>query len=338
MASQLDGYGPHHHHHHCPPRPPWWPHHLPWPFWFWTPYDHTQIVSRSQPFQREAIRTAEMIGSEPPPGATDKSKVPEPDCPEFKHQHQHEVSKPLDSTPWPPIKLEGVIVCVDYSDFLAWTLPFNRDRFDNLIVVTTPGDTKTQGLCSHYHVRCVTTDVFHAGGRAFNKAAGINVGLRTFKADGWVIHMDADILLPPRAKEMIERSQPRTDTIYGIDRMNCPDFESAMKFFANPEEQYYKQAFLQFNAFEMGSRLIREQGYVPIGFFQMWHPQGSGIKLYSEVHDDHNNHSDVTHAEQWPRNRRGFIPEIVGVHLQSENDGRGNNWRGRKSKPFGPSK
>ena len=35
--------------------------------------------------------------------------------------------------------LEGIIVCVNYSDFLAHTLPYNKTHFDNLIVVT---DTK----------------------------------------------------------------------------------------------------------------------------------------------------------------------------------------------------
>lgn len=230
------------------------------------------------------------------------------------------------------------MVCVDYSDFLAWTLPHNRAQFDSMVVVTTPEDKKTQALCSHYHVKCVTTDVFYENGYAFNKAAGINVGLKSLSRKGWVVHMDADILLPPRAKEMLERSQPNKDFIYGLDRMNCPDFPSLVKFMAEPEQQYAGQAYVCFNAFPMGARLVIESGYVPIGFFQMWNPTGSGVQLYSEKHDYKNNHSDVEHALQWPRNRRGFIPEIVSVHLESEASPQGQNWRGRKSKPFVPGK
>lgn len=238
--------------------------------------------------------------------------------------------------PWPNIFIEVVIVCVDYGDFLAWTLPLNRHQFDGMIIVTTPADTKTQDLCSHYHVRCVTTDAFYHDGLAFDKAAGINAGISQLSRTGWVAHMDADIVLPPRAKEMIERSQPNPEFIYGIDRMNCPSFPDFVNFMCEPELQYYKQAFLHANAFELGSRLVREQGYVPIGFFQMWNPAATGIQSYCAKHDETNNHSDVNHAEQWPRNRRGFIPEIVALHLMSENDNHGNNWRGRRSKPFKP--
>lgn len=236
--------------------------------------------------------------------------------------------------PWPFIFIEVVIICVDFADILAWTLPFNRNQFDGMVVVTAPHDQRTKDLCEHYHIRCVVTDVFYKGGKAFDKAAGINEGMKVLSKRGWIAHMDADILLPPRAKEMIDRSQPNTDFIYGIDRMDVPSFRDFVNFVSNPELQYYKQAFLHANAFKKGARLIREQGYVPIGFFQLWHPKGSGIDSYCTEHDIYNNHSDVNHAEQWPRNKRGFIPEIVALHLMSENDGHGNNWQGRKSKPF----
>ena len=236
--------------------------------------------------------------------------------------------------PWPSIHIEAVIVCVNYADFLAWTLPFNRNQFDGLVVVTTPADTQTQKLCEHYHVQCVQTDVFYQNGAKFDKAAGINEGLKVLSRRGWVVQMDADILLPPRAKEQIGRSQPNPDFIYGIDRINCPSFEAFIKFISDPELQYRGQAFLAANAFDMGSRLVIESGYVPIGFFQMWNPSGSGVDEYSTLHDEHNDHCDVTHGELWPRNRRGFIAEIIALHIMSEDTGAGNNWNGRVSKPF----
>ena len=229
--------------------------------------------------------------------------------------------------------LECVIICVDYADFLAWTLPFNRPHFDRLIVVTSTTDKKTQKLCEHYHVRCVQTDAFFRDEKAFDKAAGLNIGLEQLELKDWVAVMDADIMLPPRAKEMIERSQPNKDFIYGIDRVNCPNFESLMDFISEPEMQYFGQAFVAMNRFDMGARLVCEQGYVPIGFFQLYHPKCSQTLRYCERHDSHGNHSDMNHASQWPRNRRGFIPEVIGIHLSSDGDSQ-NNWRGRKSKAF----
>ena len=241
--------------------------------------------------------------------------------------HQHKA---------PSIHIEAVVVCVDYADFLAWTLPLNQRQFDDLIVVTSTADLATQKLCDHYHVRCVTTDVFFANGLAFNKAAGINVGMQHMSRRGWMVHLDADILLPPRTKELIERSYPNEDFIYGIDRMDIPSFEDHVKFMCDPEAQYKGQAYVQANAHDMGSRLVVEDGYLPIGFFQLWHPVTSGVHKYCEQHDAENNHSDANHARQWPRNKRGFIPEIIGAHLSSEIVELGQNWRGRKSKYFGP--
>lgn len=59
------------------------------------------------------------------------------------------------------MKLECVVVCVDYSDFLNWTLPFNRQLFDKMIVVTAPHDTRTQQICEKWYVECLVTDVFY---------------------------------------------------------------------------------------------------------------------------------------------------------------------------------
>ncbi len=90
------------------------------------------------------------------------------------------------------MKLEAVVVCVNYSDFLAWTLPNNKTFFDNMVVVTSSKDLRTQKLCEFWHVKCVVSDVCYESGAEFDKGKMINVGLKALDGVGWVVHLDAD--------------------------------------------------------------------------------------------------------------------------------------------------
>jgi hypothetical protein len=234
------------------------------------------------------------------------------------------------------MKIEAVIVSVDYGDFLAYSLPANKRHFDNLVVVTAPHDEHTKAICAYHHVRCVETDEFYQGNDPFNKAKGINYGLAHLALDGWVVHLDADIVLPPRARELLHKIELDPAVIYGLDRIMCPSFEAWQEFVSNPEQQHTDEVFVTANAYQLGSRVARldRDGYVPIGFFQMWHPARSGVTRYPVQHGTAGR-TDMLFAMQWPRRRRALIPEIVAIHLESEAALCGTNWRGRQTKPFG---
>lgn len=234
------------------------------------------------------------------------------------------------------MRIECVTVAVEYSDFLAWSLVFNKKHFDNWIVVTSKSDSKTQALCAYHHVRCIPTDVFYENDQAFNKGAGINIGLNAIKGNDWVAHMDADIILPPRAREMFEqRASLDPASIYGIDRMMCQKFEDWVNFVAEPEVQHTDEVYVTANAFPLGSRIAKtdNDGYIPIGFFQLWNAKRTGIKSYPMGHGT-SARADMGFARQWDRQNRHLIPEIVAVHLESEPAANGANWRGRRTQPF----
>jgi hypothetical protein len=233
--------------------------------------------------------------------------------------------------------IEAVTICVNYADFLSHTILWNKSLFNRYVVVTDRRDRRTRDLCEHHHVECVTTDAFYEHERAFCKSGGINAGLQRLSGEHWIAHFDADIVLPPRTRALIEKAELSPDTIYGIDRMMCPSFEAWMCYLAYPEVQHSCDAFIQAEAFPMGVRVakMREDGWAPIGFFQIWHAGHTGIKKYP----DHGmaDRSDLAFARQWPRGKRGLIPEIIGIHLASEIGGAmGMNWRGRESRCFGP--
>ena len=46
--------------------------------------------------------------------------------------------------------MNAILVCVDYSDLLAITLPHNRHHFNKVMVVTTPEDKDTIRLCESF--------------------------------------------------------------------------------------------------------------------------------------------------------------------------------------------
>jgi hypothetical protein len=241
------------------------------------------------------------------------------------------------------VYIEAIVVCVNYSDFLAYTLPANRSLFDNMVVVTDTKDADTVSVCNKYNVRCIQTDAFYAGGNRFNKAAGINVGLKALRKHAWVVHLDADILLPPLTRYILEKVPLSTSKIYGIDRLMCNTYEDWIEYVEGPMSVHEGWAFTHLNLFSVGSRLVQygewmeegvPDGWVPIGFFQMWHPSTTNTYTYPGEHAAADR-TDVLHAKRYPRANRELIPELVAIHLDSETARMGANWSGRQTARFG---
>ena len=232
------------------------------------------------------------------------------------------------------MKIEAVVTCCNYGDFLAHSLPHNRTLFDRIIVVTAPEDKATQKVCEYWNVECVRTDKFQSHWGQFHKGAGINAGLERLDRDGWLVHMDSDIVLPPLSRRFLEMADLDRGYLYGADRFMCASFEEWIRFVSKPRLLHENKSWVHMDTFPMGVRVAMEQfgGYLPIGFFQMWHGS-TGIVKYP---DDHTSaaRSDTAFAAQWPRNRRALLPEVVAYHLESEKSPMGANWNGRQTKPF----
>jgi hypothetical protein len=240
------------------------------------------------------------------------------------------------------MKIEAVTVCDNYADFLSWTLPINRSLFDKYVVVTSEEDEQTRAICEYYHVLCIRTNAFYTDGEGkpdyslFNKANGINRGLAALALDGWVVHLDADIYLPPRSREALQAAHLDSRCLYGMDRMMCTDFKAWLRYLSKPENQHGRDGCLRANAFPLGARLLDlgRDGYVPIGFFQMWNPRGSGVFQYPNEHG-YCDRTDTLFARGWRRIHRRLLPELVGIHLESAAVEMGANWRGRTTPVFG---
>ena len=234
------------------------------------------------------------------------------------------------------MRIESVITCVDYADFLAETLPHNRHLFDRLVVVTSPEDKSTQRVCEYWNVKCIPTDTFRSRWGEFNKGAAINEGLAALTKSDWLVHMDADMLLPPLTRKLLEAADLDKSFIYGIDRHMVAGHALWRSFLAMPELQQENNIFVHPNRFPIGVRVIPQAygGWLPIGFFQMWHAS-SGNLAYPATHTDAAR-TDMQFAAQWPRNKRAMIPEVIGYHLESDSTApMGANWNGRQTPQFG---
>ncbi len=238
------------------------------------------------------------------------------------------------------MKIEALTVCVGYSDYLRHTLPTNKSIFDRFVVVTSQNDRATQNLCRYYNVDCV---VNYDWGEKFNKGKGINKGLLHLNFKNWVVHIDADIVLPPTSRYVLEQLSLNEQFIYGIDRHMVPNIELWDRFLDSPLAQH-EYAYVHVGPFPIGTRIMKLEhgGYIPLGFFQLFHRQASAIKdcgaiIYPEEWQTAAS-SDMHFAYRWPRTQRHLLPEIIAYHLATDditNASMGQNWEGRKTSKFG---
>lgn len=245
------------------------------------------------------------------------------------------------------MKIEAITVCVGYSDFLNETVRLNKGLFDSWTIVTEARDEATREVCRKHNLKTLLSDDGKNHGTDFNKGRLIQRALHTVSAEGWRLHIDADIALPLDFKHRLRSADLCKDTIYGVDRLMLHSFKEWRECLASGYLQgeqfdfHCRQRFLAGK--EVGSRWTHPQfGYVPIGFFQLWHSSadewhGAKIKHYPHEHSNACR-SDVQHGLQWDRPKRQLLPEIISVHLESERAPLGVNWKGRKTKYFGPDK
>lgn len=119
--------------------------------------------------------------------------------------------------------VRAITVCVEYSDLLALTAPWNQFFYDELLVVTSRDDERTASLCQMLSftlpIKCHRTDVFYARKAKFNKFAAIEEGLDVMGRHGWMLIIDADIAI----MQTDHVFNPRIGNLYTPIRHVMPD-------------------------------------------------------------------------------------------------------------------
>jgi hypothetical protein len=241
------------------------------------------------------------------------------------------------------IRIETVVVSVGYGDLLAATLPENLPLLDNVVVMTSPDDAETIRVCRQHSVHYVATNDHKRDG-PFNKGRLIQRGFDQMGCHDWLLHLDADIVLPRKFRNLVQVAHLDESTIYGADRCNLVGWDEWQRLkqcvgvwdnHAHENAHWFHPKFL------VGSRWVSSiHGYVPIGFFQLFHGSamvegGYHIRKYPQRHGDAAR-ADVQFGLQWDRRQRQVVPEVVVLHLDSGSSAIGSNWEGRTTPRFGP--
>jgi hypothetical protein len=256
------------------------------------------------------------------------------------HHHHHGGYVPI--LPKPPgpdferdtLRLEGVTVSVGFDDLLDITLGLNHPHFDTMIVVTDHADRKTQACARKHGATCVQTDLFQKNGRGFNKGAAINSGFDYFQFRGWRCHIDSDILLPDNFRRILfNHSHLERHCLYGVDRFNVVGADKIKKLKSGRANQHNSGLLLGETEDDgkLGHRLVCNlRGYLPLGFFQMWHASTQKPYPYSlgtAAHDD------MMFSALWPTACRRHLPGVICFHLLPTAPKVGENWDGKRKQP-----
>lgn len=117
-----------------------------------------------------------------------------------------------------------VTTCVNYSDYLGITLPYNKEQFQDITVVTSPVDQLTKKICDINHVEYMELEGLGEQDKPFNWSGAYNLFLSSLKnQNSWVIITDADVLFPKALKKFLcNHFIENQDTIYYTSRVYLP--------------------------------------------------------------------------------------------------------------------
>jgi hypothetical protein len=218
-------------------------------------------------------------------------------------------------------KLYGVVVCVNYSDYFAYSLESSVGLFDEIYVVSDLNDVETHKLCAAYtNVSCFKTNIFYEHGCQFDKGSAINHALAKvpIKLDNWILIYDADICFPKYTKKYITGRPLEVDTLYGSPRL----FAACLEDYEN-----YQKA-------EDAKTLEREYNPrgTPIGYFQLFNSTNlrrPNIRTGYPVKHIDASHSDLLFSRKFKK--RTSFKSLKVVHLGQDSV----NWKGRVTPKFG---
>ena len=201
--------------------------------------------------------------------------------------------------------LRAITVCVDYADYLAITLAYNRHHFNEVMVVTVHRDVETWEVAKRFGASPFMTQAFYDEGEIFNKWKALEEAFDCYGRHGWICNMDADVLWP----KTIPPLNLEFGNLYAPYRRMMADFTGDIP----PENTWAKYR---------RHRNVAEWA----GYSQIFHAEDSCLENppWHEINWKHAGGADSFFQKKWPRHKK-IRPDFEVLHLGSA----GTNWCGR---------
>lgn len=198
--------------------------------------------------------------------------------------------------------MRAITVCVDYSDYLAVTLPYNSHHFSDILVVTSPSDLSTITLCETLGVATYITDAFYRRQALFNKWLALEEGLDHFGRHGLLCILDSDIVFPANI-----------NMEYLVDRLYTPLRRMNPETTVPPESQW--------SSFPYSANTTEFSGYT-----QIFHSTDKHLPTppWHQLDWKHAGGADTFFQANWPESTK-TRPNYEVLHLGEP----GANWCGR---------
>jgi len=115
------------------------------------------------------------------------------------------------------MKINGLVCCVDYWQWLTPNLGRWFEGLDSLTIVTSTEQTlpELQGIT------LVRTDLFYKDGAVFNKGRAMEYARRIMPWTDWILFFDADVIPEKGWKAKIEAQNPQPGSLYGCWRLDA---------------------------------------------------------------------------------------------------------------------
>ena len=200
--------------------------------------------------------------------------------------------------------MKSIVVCVEFDDLLAITLPRNARRFERVLVVTSLTDEATQHVVSGVpNGEVYATDAFYRQGAAFNKGLALEEGFDVLGREGWLLVWDADIVMPDR----MDLANVEIGSLYSPRRRMCrnvAEYQGQTDWTRWPIQGDLEHA----------------------GYFQLFHADDPALRdrPWYGIDWRHAGGCDSDFQAKWPAHRRLRLPFEV-LHLGVEHV----NWHGR---------